>query len=104
MENQVMTYNPQLVQRLGLTQEEVEALIEQGVSIEEYAAMLGRICRMRFSRLNQRQCATPSSTRHKYGKMRQLTKRKRCLLEYLYISIRFAVTLRKDLNAPSARH
>ncbi|MBF8378503.1 hypothetical protein IW967_11620 [Alicyclobacillus mali] len=41
MENQVMAYDPQLAERLGLTREEVQALIDQGISIEEYAAMLG---------------------------------------------------------------
>ncbi|MDI9261284.1 hypothetical protein [Alicyclobacillus sendaiensis] len=41
MENQVMAYDPQLAQRLGLTQEEVQALIEEGVSLQEYAQMLG---------------------------------------------------------------
>jgi len=42
MENQMVAYDPQLAQKLGLTQEEVQALIEQGISIEEYAAMLGQ--------------------------------------------------------------
>ena len=42
MENQVMAYNPQLAQRLGLTEQEAQALIQEGVSLEEYAQMLGQ--------------------------------------------------------------